>query len=218
MSLKFPLSLHEIACARLWKSDIDAFQNQSIPTSPVLFSGSSSILLWDTLSADFPDIPVVNRGFGGSLLSDSVYYFESIVVPIAPRAVVFYAGDNDLAFGKSAARVVENFRSLAELMSTQCPNSPLFFISIKPSPARWNLIEEIRDANRQIEDICRDHDQLHFVNIESSMLDESGQPRADFYIEDELHLSATGYAAWTSVLRPLLAPFADDKCASASDN
>ena len=215
---EFSLTPMEIANARLWKSEIAAFQTHPFSENGVLFTGSSSMRLWSTLEADFPGLPIVNRGFGGSQLSDSAYHFGTVVVPVAPRAVVFYAGDNDLALEKTPTRVAENFQALAELMRVYCSQAPLFFISIKPSPSRWNLIEKIREANSQIEEICRENSQLHFANIESCLLDESGLPRTDFYIEDELHLSAKGYAAWTRVLRPLLERFTDDKIAASLDN
>jgi len=209
MALEFSFSSIEIANARLWKNEIAAFQNQAPPRG-VLFVGSSSIALWSTLGEDFPEISVINRGFGGSQLCDSVYHFDALFLTVAPRAVVFYAGDNDLACGRKPVRIAENFQLLAELMQTHLPEIPLFFISIKPSPARWNLIEKIRATNAQIENICRRHAQLQFVDMDSVMLDENGNPRAEFYVEDELHLSPKGYAAWTGVLRPLLEPFADD--------
>ena len=215
MLLEYPLSSSEIAAARLWQSEIAAFQNHSLPPNPVLFTGSSSIGLWNSLAEDFPDFPVINRGFGGSQLSDSVYHFERLVVPVTPRAVVLYAGDNDIAFEKPSARVAENFQAFVQLMQTHLPDTPLFFISIKPSPSRWFLRNEIRRANSTIEAICRAEELLHFVNIEPCLLDESGVPRAGFYVEDDLHLSAGGYDAWKGVLRPLLARIADAN-ASAS--
>ena len=135
-----------------------------------------------------------------------------------PRAVVFYAGDNDLAFGKKSSRLAQNFHLLADLMQTHLPKIPLYFISIKPSQSRWNLIGEIRAANSLVEMICQQREQLHFVNADFVMLDESGKPRPELYVEDGLHLSSQGYAAWTGVLRPLLAQFKDDKNAAASDN
>ena len=188
MAPEFPLSSLEIANARLWRSEIAGFQNQSVPREATLFLGSSSIALWSALAQHFPDFPVINRGFGGSQLSDSVYYFQSLFLPAAPSAVVFYAGDNDLAFGKKSSRLAQNFHLLADLMQTHLPQTPLFFISIKPSPARWNLIGEIRASNSLIEMICRQREQLHFVNADFVMLDENKKPRPELYIEDGLHL------------------------------
>jgi len=208
MLLDFPLTSPEISDAQEWNSAIAAFANQSFPAHPVLFTGSSTIALWNTLAEDFPDLPVVNRGFGGSQLSDSVYHFDSVVLPLAPRAVVLYAGDNDIAFEKTPARVAEYFQTFAQLMQTHLPQTPLFFLSIKPSPFRWFLRNEVREANSKIEAICRDKQHLHFVNIEPCLLNKSQLPRAELYVEDELHLSPEGYALVKGVLAPFLARFA----------
>ena len=209
MTPTFPLASIEIANARLWTQEIAAFQNQSLPQNPVCFTGSSSIALWSTLAEDFPDVPVVNRGFGGSQLSDSVYHFESLVLPVAPRAIAFYAGDNDLAFGKTPERLAENFQALAQKIQFHLPQTPFYFLSIKSSPARWNLISQIRRANALIREACDALANFHFVDIEHCLLGDDGRPDPKYFLEDELHLSPAGYEVWAGVLQSLLEPFKD---------
>lgn len=177
------------------------------PTGGVLFVGSSSIRLWKVQEA-FPGLSVRNHGFGGSTLADSVHFFERIVQPVRPEAVVLYAGDNDLAGGKSPEQVTEDFRSLAELMLTRLPECRrVLYLSIKPSIKRWANAEKIRQTNTMIRDECQKHERLTFVDIWPLMLDSAGQPRADLLVDDGLHLNADGYVIWNQALAPLLKDF-----------
>src|SRR6478672_5405294 len=99
------------ATAAMWDAPLAAFAaadgKHAPPAGGVLFVGSSSIRLWDGLESDFSALPVViNRGFGGSRLSDCVHYLDRLVVRYRPRLVLVYAVDNDLAEGRSAADVL----------------------------------------------------------------------------------------------------------------
>ncbi|MBN1362511.1 MAG: hypothetical protein JW993_18080 [Sedimentisphaerales bacterium] len=122
--------------------EIEAFaqwdSKNAIPADPILFVGSSSIRLWKTHES-FPELPIVNRGFGGAHISDVVHFADRIVLPYAPRLIVFYAGDNDVAAGKSASRVLCDYRRFVELVHAKLPETRIIFISIKPSSSRWSL-------------------------------------------------------------------------------
>src|SRR5687767_185738 len=93
-----------------FEKEIRAFEAADAKHGPtsggVLFVGSSSIRLWTTLAKDFPELPVINRGFGGSQIADSIRYAPRIVLPYKPKTIILYAGDNDLADGKSPEQVL----------------------------------------------------------------------------------------------------------------
>ncbi|MFM9966277.1 MAG: GDSL-type esterase/lipase family protein [Planctomycetaceae bacterium] len=191
-----------------WEKEIAAFeaadQKQPPPKGGIVFVGSSSIRLWDVKKA-FPGLPVINRGFGGSQIEDSTHFIERIVYPYEPTAIVFYAGDNDIASGKSAETVAADFQKFAEKIHAKLPNASLFFMAIKPSPSRWKFIETQRAANKLIRDYCEMSccDGPEFVDIVKPMLGDDGQPREELFVKDRLHMSAAGYAIWNETLRPL---------------
>ncbi len=191
-----------------WEKEIAAFeaadQKQPPPKGGIVFVGSSSIRLWD-VKKSFPGLPVINRGFGGSQIEDSTHFVDRIVVPYAPTAVVFYAGDNDIASGKSAETVVADFKAFAKKIEERLPNTVLFFISIKPSPSRWKHIETQRAANKLISDYCEENCCLAtFVDVVKPMLGADGQPLDELFVKDRLHMTAEGYAVWNATLRPHL--------------
>ena len=165
--------------------------------------GSSSIRFWD-LDASFPGRDYLNRGFGGSRIADSVEYLELLVLRHEPRAVVLYAGDNDVATGKSAAAVAADFDVFAGGLHAALPATRLLFLAIKPSIARWNLVERMREANRLIRERMDADSRMTWVDVHTPMIGADGRPRRDLLAADGLHLSAAGYALWTRILRPHL--------------
>jgi lysophospholipase L1-like esterase len=189
-----------------WEKDIAAFEAQDAKSPPpknaILFVGSSSIRLWN-LKESFPDRLTINRGFGGSELADSVRYAKRIVLPHQPRIVVLYAGDNDIAGGKSPKQVFKDFKEFVSVVHRALPKTKIIYIAIKPSIKRWALIEKIREANRLIREhiAAQKSDQLAFLDVEKPMLAADGKPRPDLLQEDGLHLSNQGYVLWSRLLR-----------------
>jgi lysophospholipase L1-like esterase len=190
-----------------WEKDIAAFQERDRekppPQNAVLFVGSSSIRLWD-LSKSFPDLQAINRGFGGSQLADVAHFVPRIVLPYEPRLIVLYAGDNDIAAGKTPERVLADFRAVERAVHTKLPKIRIVYISIKPSLRRWHLIESIRKANALIEAECKKKDRLVYLDVVAPMLGKDGKPRSELFADDGLHLNAKGYALWTDLLKPHL--------------
>jgi lysophospholipase L1-like esterase len=191
-----------------WEREIAAFEaadkTNPPPTGAILFVGSSSIRLWKSLAEDFKGIPVINRGFGGSQMADSVFYADRIVLPYRPRQIVVYAGDNDLAAGKTPHAVLSDFQALVAKVHGALPETRICFLSIKPSPARWTLVERMREANRLIAEYARATNGLAFIDVFTPMLGEDGQPRPELFAADKLHLNETGYRLWSSTVRPYL--------------
>jgi lysophospholipase L1-like esterase len=200
-------SAQEAAPPNRFEKDIAAYeaqdQKQRPPEGATLFVGSSSIRLWD-VARWFPGAAVINRGFGGSQLADSVHFAPRIVVPYKPAKVVLYAGDNDLAAGKTPQQVFADYRAFVELVQTQLPAAEVIYIGIKPSVARWKLIEQGRETNRLIQEFAAQHPRLKFVDVGPAMLDGAGQPRKELFRADGLHLTDEGYQVWTDLLKPHL--------------
>lgn len=177
----------------------------SPPTAPVLFVGSSSIRMWCGLDRDFPGLPVLNRGFGGSEMRDVLHYADRIVFAYRPRTIVLYAGDNDLAAGTPPARVAEEVRRFAALVHARLPGTRLVYLAVKPSPARLALLPQQRETNALLRAEA-DRDTLAtFVDVFTPMLGRDGRPRAELFGADGLHMSSAGYAVWTAALAPALA-------------
>jgi len=190
-----------------WEESIAAFtaaDREQLPRSGgVVFLGSSSIRLWNDLSTQIGDARgIINRGFGGAKLSDCTLYLERVVFPYAPRLIVVYAGDNDLAEGREPKAVFNEFVRFVDRAHKTLPASRVNYISIKPSPARASLIPKIREANSLIHRFVSGGDNLGFIDVFTPMLDAAGQPRRELFQADALHLNSAGYRLWASIIGP----------------
>lgn len=203
-----PSSLLLAGSAR-WATELAAFTSDSPKPEdvhrPVIFVGSSSIRLWASLQNDFPASPCLNRGFGGSRLSEVALYFETLVLRHNPQQVVVYAGENDLAEGATPEDVFAAFDAICRQAHVTYPTLPLIYVSIKPSPSRWHLQEAITRTNGLIAARCASDPCLTFVDVYTPMLNAEGQPRAELFSGDQLHMNAAGYALWSRLLSPALA-------------
>lgn len=170
----------------------------------VLFVGSSSFRLWPDLGADFAGTPVINRGFGGSTLPEVIRYASRVVLPYRPRLVLLYAGDNDLWDGRTPAQVAADYRAFVRLVRQSMPTARIAFVSIKPSPSRWSIIDRAREANRLVrEETARDPLQT-YVDVFTPMLGPGGRPRAELFVADSLHMTPAGYRLWRERLAPVV--------------
>jgi lysophospholipase L1-like esterase len=199
------------ACAdrpEQWRQDIAAFgeadRAQPPPPHPVLFIGSSSIRMWSSLAGDFPGRAVINRGFGGSRIPDATYYADRLVGPYQPRAIVFYAGDNDLAEGCTPEQVRDAFAAFVRRARSLDAGVPVAFIAIKPSMARKGLLPQIRRANALVREYARGERGVGYVDVFTPMLGPGGQPQPKWFGADGLHMNRQGYVLWTGLVREWL--------------
>ena len=191
-----------------WEKDIAAFEKADREHPPekggIVFVGSSSIRLWKTLAQDFPEHRVLNRGFGGSEVADSVLFAERIVIAYTPRQVVLYAGGNDLNAGKSPEKVIADFKAFAGKIRAALPEAEIDYISIAGNPARWGHVEKVKAVNSAIEAWIKEQPRMKFIDVFSQMLGADGLPKPDIFVEDKLHMNAAGYAIWKEVVGPFL--------------
>ena len=134
--------------------------------------------MWD-LPKYFPDLEVINRGFGGSQVADSVRYMSRIVTPHVPQTVVLYAGGNDITAGKSPETVFSDFKKFVSSLHRDLPEARLIYVCIKPSISRWSLVDKMRRANELIRTHIEKDDHILYADIDTPMLGQGGKPRRD---------------------------------------
>lgn len=205
-----------------WEKDIQAFeqrdQEQSWQDGGIVFVGSSSIRLWDTAKS-FPDDAVINRGFGGSQISDVNHYVDRLVLKYKPSLIVFYAGDNDIAKGKSPQTVLDDFRQFTARVAAELPESQIIYLPIKPSLKRWEMWPDMKHANHLIRKHLATNYRWHYADTPTPMMGDDGKPQPELFANDGLHLNEAGYSLWTSVLKPTIArarAIAEEKVASGT--
>jgi lysophospholipase L1-like esterase len=160
--------------------------------------------MWRSLQQDFPGLPVVNRGFGGSHLADSVTHAHRIITAYKPRQVVIYAGGNDVNAGKTPETVYGDFVALVREIRKEVPKARISYISIAGNPRRWEQVEQVKEVNSLIQSYCNKHRNMDFINVFPLMLGADGQPLPDIFLKDRLHMNEKGYAIWREAVRPYL--------------
>ena len=191
-----------------YKEDVAAsltrLKDWSGDPQPVLFYGSSSFRLWESVEEDMTPWPILNVAFGGSTMAACAWYFSQLIEPAPSRALVLYAGDNDLGDGRHPEEVINQFQLIAIRWRELRPSQPLFFVSIKPSPVRENILKSILYTNERISAWCASRPGCTYIDIATPMLTD-GKPNAQWFEADQLHLNRLGYQLWSPILKAALA-------------
>ncbi|CAA0104712.1 Uncharacterised protein [Halioglobus japonicus] len=194
----------------VWEEDIIALESstakQARDGQEVVFIGSSSIRLWDSLADDMAPIGVIQHGFGGAKLNDLVHYAQRLVNTWQPRAVVVFAGTNDVdpSAAKTPQQLLSHYQAFVETVRADQPDVAIFFIGITPSPLRWSVWSVARSANALIQQWSSSQPNLYFIDTAQSLMGDDGEPNRDYYRIDGLHLSAQGYGIWRDIIRQRL--------------
>lgn len=182
--------------------DID--RHSPPPANPIVFIGSSTIFYWTSLTRDFSDLPVINRGIGSSHYSDLLHFYPRVIAPYRPGMVMLYSGDNDIAAGLGVGDVFTDLTNLVTRIRQDFPGTFVGIISVKPSPARGAFLGRQRDFNERARKFCEGQPQLRFIDVASAMLDQTGQPKPELFGPDRLHMSSAGYSLWQDLIRDQL--------------
>jgi lysophospholipase L1-like esterase len=169
----------------------------------VVFAGSSSIRLWN-LEKSFPGRKYVNVGFGGSEIRDTTHFADRILLPLEPKTIVFYAGDNDIAKKRTPEQLRDDFAAFTTSIHAKLPQTRILYLPVKPSLARWSMYGVQQKANALVKSICESDARLTYVDLVPITLGSDGKPKPEFFVKDGLHLSEAGYKAWSDVVRTAL--------------
>jgi len=192
-----------------WTAQVEAYEKRDAehppPEGGVVFAGSSSIRMWSDLEEAMKPLIALKRGIGGSHVSDQIYWADRLVLRYKPRQIVFYAGDNDVAGGKRARQILDDFKAFVAKVRKDLPTVWIHFLAIKPSPRRESMWPDMADANRAIAAYTETDPRLTFIDTATPMLDRQGRPRRDIFLKDMLHMSRQGYALWNPLVRETIA-------------
>jgi len=202
----------QLSQAQRFSDEIAAFKKADSIAYPfpnqhaIVFAGSSSFRKWETIQADFPGYPIINRGFGGSTFPDVIRFADEVIIKYAPKQVLIYCGDNDLASSDSITPqiVLERFKTLFSKIRHHLPKTAIAFVSIKPSPSRVKLLPKMIESNDLIKKFLKHKRKSAYIDVFSAMLNPDGSIRKELFVEDDLHMNATGYAIWQKIIEPYL--------------
>ncbi len=181
-------------------------RSQKDPEHAILFTGSSSVRLWESIEKDLEPWPVIRRGFGGSKFSDVAVYAPRLLQPHSYRALVVFVA-NDITGGandKTPEEIVKLFDHIVQTSKAHRPNAKIFLIAITPTEKRWEVWNKIQGANLALEAYCKANSNVVFIPTALSYLNEQGMPRSELFREDKLHQNPAGYRIWSGIVRKAL--------------
>jgi len=185
-----------------FEEEISAFNELRVPEDGevVIFTGSSSIRFWENVDEDCSKIQAINTGFGGSHMSDLLYFLDQAVLRFRPSAVYIYEGDNDISAEKNPSAIIAVTKEVVNKLLSLNPALKIHFVGAKPSPSRWKYKAQYEAFNNLLKDYCEQHPQLFYIDVWNPMLDAQGRPIADIFISDSLHMNRKGYLIWKDVI------------------
>lgn len=190
-----------------FEEEIQSFEQwdakNSAPDQAVLFVGSSSIRFWNTAEA-FPEYPVINRGFGGSHITDVLYYYNRLIGRFDPSLIVFYCGENDIYSGQSIQHVFDDYLELLNRIESDFPEAHFLYVSIKPSTSRIEHSEQFAEFNRKVEEYNQSNNKMHYIDLASPLTTSNDRPDDSLFMDDRLHLNERGYRLWNGLLAEFL--------------
>jgi lysophospholipase L1-like esterase len=196
-----------LAEVRSWEKDIQNFEqldkSEKYQDDAILFAGSSSIRLWNSLEKDMVPYHVIRRGYGGAKLSDFAVYAGRIIDPHPCKAIVLFIA-NDITGtdqDKTPSEVAELFKSVLKIIRKGHPSTTVFWVAVTPTVSRWKVWPEIQKANGLIKKICENQKNTYFIKTDFAFLNENGLPKDELFREDKLHLTEKGYAVWTEIIK-----------------
>jgi len=166
----------------------------------ILFTGSSSIRKWDSIPNYFHGYQIINTGFGGSQMSDLLFYADQLILKYSPDIIFIYEGDNDIAEGKTIKEIMLTTDTLLTKLKQRIPDVEIVFISAKPSLARWGLKDDYLALNSALRSYCNNNKSTYFADIWNVMLDKDGNPTKNLFVDDGLHMTKAGYMLWAEEL------------------
>lgn len=191
-----------------FENEIKAYEKQDSISMPakgqILFMGSSSFRIWKSFAADLAGIDAINRGFGGSTMTDALYYFDRMVVKYAPRTVVVYEGDNDLAKGKSLEDLAKEYEAFSNRLKMALPKTKLVYLAVRPSLARIAIVDKQKEFNLWLEKYCKSQKGRFFLDMHSPFYLPDGTLMPDIFVADRLHLNEKGYQIFSSEIREFI--------------
>lgn len=166
----------------------------------VVFTGSSSIRMWRDVQTFYSDINAINTGFGGSHMSDLLFYLDELVLKHKPQKVFIYEGDNDVSDSKKSVNILITTTQVVNRIKESLPEAEILLISPKPSISRWQLKENYEQLNGMLEKYSSTTEGVTFIDVWNPMLNEQGTPLSDIFLEDNLHMNSKGYEIWGRVI------------------
>jgi hypothetical protein len=172
----------------------------------VLMVGSSIFRKWESCAQDLAPLPVFNRAFGGSRTEDQLFFFDQIVPSSRAGLVVWYCGSNDVNAKGTPQAIVENTKEWLGRTRAALPQAHILLVSVIRAPQKRQAgrLAQVDAVNQGLLQLASSVPDVAYADVNPALETPAGEPVAECYVADKLHLTPEGYHRMTSVLRPVI--------------
>ena len=204
-----------VADLKHYESEVRAYESVPVQTGRILFLGSSGFTRWRRVEGMFHDLEedilrkdgspaALNHGIGGSTGEELLYYYDRLVRPYQPRALVLRVVPNDRYQGYHPHEILFILSRLCAWARTDFPGIKLYICDASPNlrnigDACW--LSHVQQFNTMLRDYCDKHDDTTcichtafsgFYNDPADVGDYF-KVRQDIFIQDNIHFNHEGY-------------------------
>ena len=172
----------------------------------ILMVGSSIFRKWESCADDLAPLPVINRAFGGSRTGDQLFFFDQIVPSSRAGLVVWYCGSNDVNAKATPQAILQNTREWLVRTHAALPQVRILLVSVirAPQKRQAGLLAQVDEVNKGLLQLAGSVPDAAYADVNPALETPAGEPVAECYAPDKLHLTLEGYRRMTSVLRPVI--------------
>lgn len=190
-----------------WEEAVRQREKEEAGKGGILLYGSSHFAVWkeEWLARQMAPYRLYNRAFGGSTAEEALYYYPRLVRPAAPRALLYYEGDNDIPLGYTPGEIWElTRRVLAWARYDAGGRLPVVLLGLKHAPARAAFRPFQDEYNALLRAAAEEDPDIVYVDQAPFLEDGEGHVKTDLYSDDLLHLNEAGYAGVATALKDAL--------------
>jgi len=167
----------------------------------ILFIGHSLIEFFDWQKR-FPTHNVVNLGVAGETVHGLLSRVEEITAKHASADLIFLmSGLNDIAIEDFG--FIGSYRKIVEKLRSVYPDSRIFIHSLLPTNVEFISDDSIRHVNNSLKKLAIDVG-VEYIDIYRNFIDEESSVKSEYLLDDGVHLSDKGYAAWVGALDEII--------------
>ena len=204
------------------KNSVQSYTALPLPEpGGVVFYGSSGFTRWGSPISTYGNRPLeedlpgcINRGFGGATAEELLYYYDQMVRPLKPRALVVSIVHNDRGMGYSPNEIVTNLAKLFAFARTDFPGIRLYACDCRPTLkfVTEGHLRYMAEFNQLLKEYCARHEDTTFVDhIHHPIWFENPadagdytKVRRDIFVEDEVHFNQLGYDLYKIFMKETL--------------
>ena len=219
---------------KLLEDEVIALEKEPIEKGKIMFYGHSLFTRWghptfgyrrmdEDIRMKDGSLAVVNHGFGTSSCEELLYYYDRLVRPWEPKALVLTALANDGMYGYSPEQTMDVIVRILHWARNDFPGIKLFIVEDHPRPngkgytrrELWNSGRHIREKFLEMIHIYADtHEDTKIIELWNrpelfEKPEEVGNykfVREDIFVDDKVHPNQAGY----DILAPIFREALDD--------